>query len=192
MTNTTNAKALVREYGQIVDDTHGACLDFGAARISYLAQLNTMNVTRVPGARVHFVNEDPNVLEREGRWASGMAHSVLATELIARNQPGAANETLSGNMCLVYIYQMWEDEYRERIAQELGYTTKNELKVPVMGDIRQYRMSIVHNKGIAITACDNCQVLKWFTARSRISITADMLWHAKLEITKALSALTGL
>ena len=45
------------------------------------------------------------------------------------------------------IYQLWEDNYRERIARALGMAEKDDLKVGLLGDVRLYRLDIIHRRG---------------------------------------------
>ena len=52
------------------------------------------------------------------------------------------------NMCLVSLYQYWEDEFRGKIEQVLGLG-ENVAKADIMGDINWLRQSIIHNKAIA-------------------------------------------
>ncbi|MGA2503154.1 MAG: hypothetical protein ABSG01_03580 [Anaerolineales bacterium] len=87
-----------------------------------------------------------------------------------------------GNMCLVLIYQYWEDYYRDQIAISKGIT-KDELQSDLFGDIRQLRRSIVHNNGIAIGDVDQCKILKWFKSKDIIFIDAEKM-DFLLEILK--------
>lgn len=43
--------------------------------------------------------------------------------------------------------------------QELG-VEKNDLQVPLFGELRRYRQAIIHNRGIATAEVEECVVLK--------------------------------
>ena len=67
------------------------------------------------------------------------------------------------------IYQYWEDYYRPKIAQENGVLKEN-IKWDIIGDLRFFRESIIHHKGIAVPKIRNCKILKWFKEGEIINI----------------------
>lgn len=77
---------------------------------------------------------------------------------------------LMSNLCLVAIYQLWEDEYRKRIAEEKGIET-NELLIDVLGDIRIIRMSIIHNNSKPISDFKRIKILNFIKDRENIYLT---------------------
>lgn len=101
------------------------------------------------------------------------------------NSEDGRNYEMLGNLCLVAIYSWWEDGYREKFAACLG-KTKNEIKAPIMGDIRFLRTAIVHNNGVATEDCERCEVLKWFKRGDRILLTFENFERVILEIKKFL------
>ena len=79
-------------------------------------------------------------------------------------------------MCLVMIYQYWEDRYREEIASSKGIA-KDELMSDLFGDIRYFRNSIIHNKGRALREVNNCKILKWFKEKDDIVLNSEKMDH---------------
>ena len=86
-------------------------------------------------------------------------------------------------MCLVWIYQLWEDKFRQQVAMEIGYNNKNQLELDIMGEIKKYRESIIHHKGQAKKEAVNNKILNWFKrdeiinidkAKMKVIITATM------------------
>jgi hypothetical protein len=75
-------------------------------------------------------------------------------------------------MCLISIYQYWEDYYRNKIA-ELLEKKKNDLKEPIMGDLRLLRISIIHHKAIALPEIENCTLLRWYQEGDEIFINEE-------------------
>lgn len=61
-------------------------------------------------------------------------------------------------MCVVWIYQSWEDHYREKIATALG-CKKNDILCPVFGDLRKLRNAIIHNSGVSTSDLEKTEVL---------------------------------
>ena len=78
-------------------------------------------------------------------------------------------------MSLISIYQYWEDYYRSKIATFLSLKKKNDLKSPVMSDVRRLRVSIIHHKGIALRDVGKCKILKWYKEGDEIFIDRDKL-----------------
>lgn len=107
------------------------------------------------------------VKEEDGRVNSVAA--VTQGEWKEKIGKNGTNIKLIGNMCLVMIYQYWEDRYREEIAKSKDIN-KGELTSDLIGDIRHFRNSIIHNNGRAIPEVDRCKILKWFRAGDEIVI----------------------
>lgn len=101
-------------------------------------------------------------------------HQVPIETIKARNSAGGENFRLIGHVCLVTLFQYWEDRYRLSFAQALT-VEKNQIQVPLFGDIRRYRQAIIHNHGQATAEVENCSVLRWFTRGERIVLSRDML-----------------
>ncbi|MGB2762128.1 MAG: hypothetical protein WBC21_01150 [Minisyncoccales bacterium] len=86
-----------------------------------------------------------------------------------RNKKNGRNYRIIARLCLVMIYQYWEDYYRPRIAEE-NKVLKENIKWDIIGDLRFFRESIIHHKGIAIPKIENCKILKWFKEGEIINI----------------------
>lgn len=190
-TEPLTAKESITQYLALVEAVYGAVADVGFAQMFYVERLRSMGFGTIPGQRMFISPGDPNELERSGKWEQEIHHVAFATDVLARNSPGGFNQRLVGNMSLVYIYQMWEDEHRKRIANAIGIKDPNELRVPVLGDVRHYRRSIIHNKGIALPECARCEVLRWYDPGAEIFIDTNKLLEAKRAIGKALKGLVS-
>jgi hypothetical protein len=100
-------------------------------------------------------------------------HQVPVQTIKARNSTGGENFRLIGHVCLIALFQYWEDRYRLSFAQALT-VEKNQIQVPLFGDIRRYRQAIIHNHGEATAEVETCSVLRWFTRGQRIVLSRDM------------------
>lgn len=78
------------------------------------------------------------------------------------------------NMCIVDIYQYWEEHYRKSISDALG-VGKNDIKSNILGDLRYLRQSILHHRGICITKKEKFKILKFFDKDEPIKITSRMM-----------------
>jgi hypothetical protein len=110
---------------------------------------------------------DPNTPEGLGyqRWRVGSIPDRLADGGIVARQ--------LGQQWAVLVASRWEHEYRPRLAAALE-VPKNELAVPIMGDVVRMRNDIVHHHGVATlsNAC-RAEVLTWCTEGEPISITTQ-------------------
>lgn len=107
-----------------------------------------------------------------GKPGSKDSHSMHISKMgkiKERNIKSGENYKIVANLCLVLIYQYWEDYYREKIANSNG-TEKNELKLDIFNDIRIVRQSIIHNNSIAIKDVEKIKFLKWFKKGDKIEI----------------------
>jgi len=82
-------------------------------------------------------------------------------EIKVRNSYGGRNQWFFANMCVVWIYQCWEDHYRKQIAKSLGCSI-NEVISPVFGDVRKLRNAIIHNLGVATSELEKTEVITPF------------------------------
>ncbi|MBI4674726.1 MAG: hypothetical protein HY741_24030 [Chloroflexi bacterium] len=97
--------------------------------------------------------------------------AVTQGEWKEKNGKDGVKIRLVGNMCLVMIYQYWEDKYREEIAKSKRIA-KDELMSDLFGDIRHFRNSIIHNNGRAISEVSRCKIPRWFTENDEIVMDA--------------------
>jgi hypothetical protein len=113
-------------------------------------------------------------------------HRCTQRQYKERNMEGGLNYKFLGNMALVALYQYWEDFHRANIAVMLG-KDKNDLRAPIMGDLRLLRISIIHHAGIALKEVERCELLKWFREGDAISLDKDqfeeIIFHVKFMIS---------
>jgi hypothetical protein len=94
----------------------------------------------------------------------------------------------NGIRLLVTIFSSWEDHYRGKIAEFLR-KSKDEMIVPIMGDIRHLRNSIVHHNGVALPELERCEVLLFFKPGDKILITFEHMERIMSEVEKGLQTL---
>ncbi len=105
-------------------------------------------------------------------------HSSTQQEFKERNADNGLNQRLMSNLCLVTIYQYWEDYYRDKIAEAFGLTGTQRKKFvtsDLMGDMRHLRISIIHHNTIAKKEVENNLVLRWFKEGDQIFIDQDKM-----------------
>lgn len=91
-----------------------------------------------------------------------------------RNSKEGKNCKYIGNMCLITIYQYWEDYYREMLATIFS-VNKTDIKSDLFGDIGIIHNSIIHNNSIASSEINKCKLLKWFQPADEIFIKKEYI-----------------
>jgi hypothetical protein len=129
--------------------------------------------------------------EKQGKYVH--LHQADSEEIKTRNVINGANYIYMANMCVVSIYQYWEDHYREKIAKLLNLESKklkndsrdkpkNRIKVAIFSDIMHLRNSIIHNRGIANSKISQCEVFRWFKKGDQITFDRDSVGQIIDEI----------
>jgi len=108
-----------------------------------------------------------------------------------RNSERGVNARFIGNMCVIAIYQYWEDYFRQKIANLLNKKNKNELTSDIMADLKILRRSIIHHRGKALREVENCKLLRWFKEGDDIFIDKDMMQYIVFQVKSYLRALQG-
>ena len=79
---------------------------------------------------------------------SDVIHTATIEDQIHSLSDGGTDEVLIGNVCVSYIYSLWEDEYRGRLAQLRGASAKNAVRSELLAELGAYRHAIIHNQAI--------------------------------------------
>lgn len=74
---------------------------------------------------------------------------------------------------IIWVYSLWNEEYRKKIAEELGKET-NDIMCDVMGDIRILRNFIVHDYAVASQKVENLTTLNWIKEGPLVFVDEDM------------------
>ena len=101
------------------------------------------------------------------------------------NRENGSNWGFIGRMCVLTIYQYWEDYFRGEIAIQLG-VRRGEIISDIMGDLRLIRHSIIHHGGVALKEVENCKVINWFKEGDEISIDENKFKQIIFIIKKAI------
>lgn len=193
-------KDAIAEFGDVVDEIYGVYLDITTSFWKLLPQMELERMATLQLIRQHnpemttqeiqelldeawvmYGTEDPN------NPKGPPLHATTQRQYSERNSPWGSNSRFIGIMALVAIYQYWEDKYRSDIAELFG-KEKDDLKEPVMGDLRLIRRSIIHHRGKALRDVESCELLKWFKEDEEIYIDYDkfatMVGHIKEMLSR--------
>jgi hypothetical protein len=94
-----------------------------------------------------------------------------------RNEADGYNYVLLARLLVVLLYELWETGYRTPIAAAAGVSRDN-LLVPVFGDLRFLRNEILHNKARLSPATP--AKLKVITPRTGSSVDFDQTGVAQM------------
>jgi hypothetical protein len=112
---------------------------------------------------------------RKGTPRQGLFPSSLPIgDVIDRSAPNGDFPNQIAKWMIVAIYSLWEDRYRDEIAEELDVSDKNKVKADLMGDIRQIRIYIVHKDSVIPDEYKGLKKLNWALLPGPLRITHDM------------------
>lgn len=98
--------------------------------------------------------------------------AALSRNWMHKVAPEGRNSRFVGNYCIVALYQFWDENIRQRIAQVFGVEII-EITHPIFGEVRHIRNAIIHNHGIATTDVENNRVFSWFKRGESINIDRE-------------------
>ena len=127
---------------------------------NHLAKLATSGESTIEN-RVFFGRDDPN--DRAAKYQLVRPFR----DLIRDSKEGGRNIRLHRNGVVALAYALWEDEYRQKIAKELGLS-KNDIESDVFHDLNKYRQAVLHVSG---QLDREPKVLKFFSKGDVVSFT---------------------
>jgi hypothetical protein len=170
-------------YGYYLDSTLG--FQILRERFTAVLQSSPANPSDLDSHMLHFGNGDPN------NSATQFHHSVRIAEFKRRNGPGGSNQVRTGQLHIILIYAFWESRYRVSIAAALGIKP-DDLKVPIMGDLRRLRNDIVHCVAIIQReTAAKLEVLTQFKEGDTVRFSDAEVWEMMHHIGTALRNLTA-
>ncbi len=117
--------------------------------------------------------------------SEGPIHFTSRREYLRRNSLGGDNWLLLANLSLVVMYGYWEDHFRAEVAKARG-TSKNDVNLDVMGELRYYRNSIVHAGGKAVEQVARNKLLPQFKRGDMIVVNAEMFVEIVFTLKRCL------
>lgn len=96
------------EFEELVNMIVGVYTDATIGFDIYQSKLRQISENSSPDANVFFGSGNPNDPVTE------VDHVAAITEIVSRNMETGSNFQFIGNMCLISIYQYWEDDYRKK------------------------------------------------------------------------------
>jgi len=185
--------SVVNEFVTSVDEYYGHYLDTTSGYLANVKQmLDRQERTRaaVPAGTdldslgFLYGHGDPN------DPANRLLHQTTQGEFKRRNARGGRNGMLASHQLIVLLYSIWEHEYRPRLSHALGLTEPNELKIPLLGDLRLLRGDVIHHRGIVTReTVEKLSVLSGFKEGAEITLAEDSVEALTRAIKAAMDAI---
>jgi hypothetical protein len=122
-------------------------------------------------------------------FASGTPENAIIRQKVKvgefknRIQLGGQNIKVITALCIVAIYQLWEDEYRNPISIEKG-VQRGELLLDIFGDLKIIRHSVIHQKSKKNQNFAKLKKLTYMNRREEVTFS-DTEFHELIETIKA-------
>ncbi len=132
-----------------------------ASKIEMLVFLRSSGIVPIPNPIEFLDHPAPyNYGAINGAESRRTKHFTLR-KFKLRNSSGGENYRFVGNMCVVQVFEYWENHYRNKIAISQN-KKKDDIQIDVFDDLRHLRQAILHHKGIATKKVAKASILKWF------------------------------
>ncbi len=163
-----------------------------------LMDMNQLQNTHPERASIQYFDSRPYMF---GKLSKGsldlpkeidLLYTCTQGEYKKRNSERGVNSRFIGNMCVIAVYQYWEDYYRQKIASFLKRTSRNELTSDIMGDLKVLRHSIIHHRGVALKEVEKCKLLHGFKKDDEIFIDRNMMQYIVSQVKVYLQTLQEL
>lgn len=99
-------------------------------------------------------------------------HKTTLVDIIERNRLDGRHMQFLARMCVVALYQYWEDQFRPRLKAALGHEVKHD----TFGELRNLRRSVIHRGARALPELALCKALPRFQPDADI-----VLDHAAMD-----------
>jgi hypothetical protein len=188
----------ISQFEQVVDHIYGVYLDattgFERLRAWFLEhQGKALEMLKASHPELAGIDSLDSVEMVYGKGdpndaGSIVLHRCTQREYKERNAENGINQKFLGNMALVGLYQYWEDYHRANIAASMG-KQKDDLRAPIMGDLRRFRISIIHHAGVALRDVGRCEILKWFREGDDIFVDKEKFEEIVFYVKSMLASL---
>ena len=116
---------------------------------------------------------------------------VTQTEFVANNEPGGLNHILAAHQFIATTFTSWEHKHRKAIATTLEMVNVSDLKIDVLGDLRELRHEILHHHGVvqANTLSRLRELGDFCEADKRLEISEKRVFDLVIKILAAIDSM---
>ena len=109
---------------------------------------------------------DPNLSSTAYQYEKSLA------QLLEDSKEGGINVRYHRYGVISLGYALWEEKYRQLIADDRGFPTKNDIQSDFFHDLNRYRQAILHANG---KLDDNTKELTFFAKGESVSFTKPQM-----------------
>lgn len=183
------SRALGEQYCRFVDRVHGTYLDATLAMGSMASWYMQSSRARWDeleknGKPLTWDEFNPEIVYAGSiQGEPGDLHRSRLHDVIARNVPSGGNWAFLGLMCVVGVYQVWDEYYRVAIAKARGVPA-DDLRSDIFGELRHLRHAIIHRQGYASDKVALAKLTRAFAEGDPIKLEPEDL-HDIVHLVKA-------
>jgi hypothetical protein len=185
--------SVVKEFVQRIDEIYGLYLDATKGFQENVKSLEKGQEEALKkGIKVEWRDDSKFFFGRgnPNDPKSVLLHTTTFGEYRQRNLEGGSNHRLLAQYFVVLVYHLWDNEYRPRIAEVLGCSDSNSLKLPICGDLRLLRHDILKHRGVITKEKQTkLEVLKQIPAEQLLNLSSDNVEQIMSAIKKAVDDL---
>lgn len=155
---------IITEFESRINDIYGTFIDSHFAFTITSTKIHEIIPDGDDDDLIHFGQDNPN------DPSAKILYSLTLKEFKDKIIPQGQDHEIITNLCLVCIYQLWEDEYRGRIANQIG-KVKSQIKNDLFGDINILRQAIIHHNGKRISKFKRLKTLTFMKDRDIVTFS---------------------
>jgi hypothetical protein len=116
-------------------------------------------------------------------------HTATIQDHLFSLEDGGIDEVLVGNICISFVYSLWEDNYRPALAKQRG-TEKNTIRSELFRELGSYRHAIVHNHAVGTSKTQKLKLLPSVPKGATLKVDRHMFEAIVKLIKKELHAIS--
>lgn len=162
-----NLNKVINDFLARIEEINGLFLDSLIGIMMYNKYVNDNMNTCTADSKISMGDGDPN------DPGNIILHKTTVGSLKERTKKSGQDIKIISNLCIIAIYQYWEDQYREKIAKLKGFGNKSDLKSDLFGEIRYLRQAIIHHKGKKIKEFNKLKILNFVKDRNSVYFSKE-------------------
>ena len=169
MTSET-PQSIIQEFIYVANAVYGTYLDasmaIGNLSVGYM-QIHKEHIEKVQASGEPLTPQllNPVLFYSAGPEGQQRAvHQTTLQDIIKRNALGGRHVQFLARMCVVSLYQYWEDDFRPRLSKVLGHNPTHD----VFGELRHLRRSIIHRGARALPELATFKILPRYDPHSEV------------------------
>lgn len=116
-------------------------------------------------------------------------HTATIQDQLVSLEDGGIDEVLVGNICISFVYSLWEDNYRLALAKQRAIE-KNSIRSELFRELGTYRHAIVHNHAVGTSKTEKLKLLPSVLKGAALKVDRHMFELIVRLVKKELHAIS--